>query len=209
MIIEVFIQNSKYYVEMMKIILESKVNPPESGQVHHIIPRCWFGHFQLDVDNSISNTVLLSYENHKKVHTLAYKCAKESWLKNKLACAAHLMGDKEADYVCSEETKKKMSEARKGRIPWNKGKKWSNPNGSIALKGRKLIFSEEHCKHISEAKKGKIIKISPEGLERKRQAAIKSNHNRVISLETRKKMSESLKGHIPWNKGLKMNMEEK
>ena len=208
MIIEVFNQNSKYYEEMMKIILESKVNPPESGQVHHIIPRCWFNHFHLVVDNSISNTVLLSYENHKKVHMLAYKCAKESWLKSKLACAAHLMGDKEAKYEFSEETKKKLSEARKGRMPWNKGKKWSNPNGSITLTGRTRIFSEEHCKHISEAKKGKTSKISTEGLERKRQATIKSNKTRIISLETRKKMSESLKGHIPWNKGLKMNKEE-
>ena len=207
MIIEVFNQNSKYYEEMMKIILESKVNPPESGHLHHIIPRCWFKHFQLTVDNSISNTVLLSYENHKKVHILAYKCAKERWLKNKLACAAHLMGDKEAKYICSEETKTKISESLKGRIPWNKDKKWSNPNGSIALKGRKRIFTEEHCKHISAGKNGKKYNISPEGLERKRQAAIRSNHNRVISEETKKKISESLKGHIPWNKGLKINKE--
>lgn len=45
-------------------------------------------------------------------------------------------------------------------------------------------------------------------MKRRRQATIKSNKSRVISLETRKKMSESLKGRVPWNKGLKMNKEE-
>jgi len=62
----------------------------------------------------------------------------------------------------SEEYKKKMSEARKGREPWNKGIPWS----------------EESKKKMSESHKGK----SP-------------------SEETKKKISESLKGNVPWNKG--------
>ena len=74
------------------------------------------------------------------------------------------------------------------------------------MKGRKL--TEETRKKMSDAKIGKTLNISAEGRERKRQATIKYNKNRVVSLETRKKISESLKGHIPWNKGLKMNMEE-
>lgn len=154
MIFEVFNQNSKYYREMMNIIVAAKVNPPEKGQLHHIIPRCWFKHYNMEVDNSISNTVLLSWEDHKKVHTLAYKCAKEQWFKTKMSCAAHLMGDKAAVMKHSEETKKKMSKTRKGRKlteEWkNKisktliGKPHIQPNGyKISKKGRENM-SESH-----------------------------------------------------------------
>lgn len=197
MILEVFDIDSKYYKEMIELIIESKVNPPEKGNIHHIIPKCWFKHYNLEVDDSISNTVLLTYENHKKVHTLAYKCAKEIWLKTKLSFAAHLMGDKEAKYKFSEETKKKWSESRKGRIPWNKGKKWSNPNGSIALKGKKKPKrTEEHSKHISESKKGKKPIYTEDGLRRKREATIKYNKTRNYrpSEETKKKISIAQKG---------------
>ena len=56
----------------------------------------------------------------------------------------------------SEETKRKMSEAHKGQISCNKGKKFSEDikqKMSEAHKGIK--FSEEHKQKMSEAKKGK------------------------------------------------------
>ena len=34
MIFEVFNQNSKYYSEMMNVILKAKNTPPEKGQIH-------------------------------------------------------------------------------------------------------------------------------------------------------------------------------
>jgi hypothetical protein len=183
MIFEVFNQNSKYYREMMDIILEAKNNPPEKGQVHHIVPRCWFKHYNMDVDNSISNTVLLSFEDHKKVHTLAYKCAKEKWFKSKMACAAHWMGDKEIKYIITEDMKKKISESKKGdknpqygKIPWNKGKK----------------FSEEIKKKMSESHKRE--NLSEDTIQKYRENAIK-NKPRLgtkTSEEARKNMSNAL-----------------
>ena len=180
MILEVFNINSEYYEEMMNIILVSKVNPPEKGQIHHIIPRCWYKHYNLEVDNSISNTVLLTYENHKKVHKLAYKCAKEKWLKSKLACACHYFGDNEPKIHLDEETRKKISASNKGK---------SKPKVSIALKGRKL--SEEHRQKLIDAHKKE--NLSSETIQKFRANAIKNKPRKgtITSEEARKNMSNA------------------
>lgn len=70
----------------------------------------------------------------------------------------------------SEETRRKMSEAQKGRRAWNKGKKLGP-------------CSEERRKHISEARKGKPH----------------PHKGHPASEETRKKISETLKGRALGN----------
>ncbi len=92
----------------------------------------------------------------------------------------------------SEESKRKMSEARKGRIPWNKGRKGhkhteeARKKMSAAQKGR--IFTVEHKRKLSEAKKGH----NPSEETRAKMAEAHKN----ISIETRERMSEALKGRI-------------
>jgi hypothetical protein len=81
----------------------------------------------------------------------------------------------------TEESKKKMSESRKGRIPWNKGKTGVTP-------GNKTARSEETKKRISDANLGKTQ--SQETIE-KRSAKLKGH---VVTLETRKKISDGNKG---------------
>ena len=65
----------------------------------------------------------------------------------------------------SEETKRKLSEALKGRISWNKGK---------------------HCKPLTEEHKIKISK--------KLKGRPANNKGRHVSEETKRKLSEALKG---------------
>lgn len=192
---------------MMDVIIAAKVNPPEKGHIHHIIPRCWFKHYNMEVDNSISNTVLLSWEDHKNVHHLAYKCAKEGWFRSKMAYAAHMFGDKEVKIIVSEETRKKHSIASMGNKNSLGHKHTDETKEKLREKmtNRKITWGDK----ISKSKKGKKITYSKEGLERKRQATIKYNKTRkyTISEETRKKISNTLKGRIPWNKGIKKNKE--
>ena len=74
---------------MMNIINAARLNPPESGHKHHIIPRCWFKMNNLPVDNSKDNMVLLTEEDHIKVHRLCILCAINPQLKGRMALAVH------------------------------------------------------------------------------------------------------------------------
>ena len=103
----------------------------------------------------------------------------------------------------SDETRQKMSEAKKGKKPNNYGKTHSDETRrkiSEANRGEKngnygRSFSEEHRRKMSEAHKGK--KISEEH-RRKISEAQKgkkpNNYGKSPSEETRRKMSEVQKG---------------
>lgn len=86
-ILEIYEYN-QHFVAMMNVINAAKLNPPVKGHKHHIIPRCYFKMKNLEVDNSENNIVLLTYEDHCKVHKLAFLCAKD-FIKAKLCCAYH------------------------------------------------------------------------------------------------------------------------
>lgn len=80
----------------------------------------------------------------------------------------------------SEETKRKISEALKGKEPWNAGKK-TGP------------LSEEHKKRLSESMKGGNSTSWKKG-------QTPWNKGKKHSSETRRKMSEALKGRSAWNR---------
>ena len=97
--------------------------------------------------------------------------------------------------INSPEARIKMSKAKKGCTPWNKGKfgvqmpsEETKVKISRALKGR--IFSDEHRAKISVANTGRYY--SPE--TRSKMSLAKKN----ISEETRNKMSHSQK--LRWSK---------
>ena len=99
----------------------------------------------------------------------------------------------------SEEARKKISEANKGHVAWNKGQKTSEEvkqKLSDAARNR----SAETKRKLSEGRKGK-----PHTEEtRKKLSDFQKNRPRTpLSEETRRKISESRKGQAPWNKGRK------
>lgn len=146
---EVYIYN-QHFVAMMNIINAARLNPPCKGHKHHIIPRCWFKMNNLPVDNSKDNIVLLTYEDHCKVHKLLTICVKDSKFRGKMCYAYHRLltlhnntdnvdwtltkwiGSSNYGKKFTEEHKKKLSDSHKGRI-----------------------FTEEHRKNISRAMTGK------------------------------------------------------
>ena len=154
---EIFTYN-QHFVAMMNIINAARLNPPKEGHKHHIIPKCWFKMNNLPIDNSVDNLVLLTYEDHCKIHKLMYLCIKGNTMKSKMAFAAHILnkcGTFPGLYL-TEEHRQKLSEAHKGIPGYWKGKKLYDDTKiklSKAHKGKKL--SAEHKLKIGEAHKGR------------------------------------------------------
>ena len=170
---EIFTYN-QHFVAMMNIINSSRLNPPTKGHRHHIIPKCWFIMHNLPIDNSDENMVLLTKENHIKVHKLSILCAATPEIKSKMGFAVHRLlngnfsgihhseetrkkiSEAHKGKHRSEETRKKISEAHKGKESWIKGKHLSEETRKKLSESHKgKVFSEEHRRKLSEAKKGK------------------------------------------------------
>ena len=114
----------------------------------------------------------------------------------------------------SEETKRKMrgmggmsgkshSEETKRKMRGRSHSEEAKKKISKATKGRKL--TEDHKKKISESNMGKSKTIT----EKRKQSAIKIAAARTgvpghkLTEETKRKISEATQGRIPWNKGIK------
>jgi len=105
-------------------------------------------------------------------------------------------------------SKQKMSKAKKGKPPWNKGKTGiysieTLNKMSLCKQGKKL--TQNHKLNISKSNKGRILSD-----ETKRKIS-KSNIGKVFSTETLKKMSDSTKGQIVTDQTkikLKLTMED-
>ena len=176
-ILDVFEYN-QHFVAMMNVINVARLNPPESGDKHHIIPKSWFRMNNLPIDNSDENLVLLSKEQHGKVHKLMSLCVKDKQLKRNMVLAAKLMGLSATSlkYIHTEETRKKISESLKGKI-----------------------FSKEHRRKLSESHKGKVTwNKGKKGMfsEETIRKISKASKCRSHSDESRKKMSESHLGKV-------------
>ena len=163
--------------------LKEEWKPVGSGlERHHIVPRHIGG---LDEE---ANYTYLTHREHIIAHWLLWKLYGRS--EDKIAYLAMNAKDIKVAYH-SKETRRKMSEAKKDFVPWNKGKKTGD---KCSRKGFK--FSEESKKKMSDARKGRApwnkgkTGIYSEETRRKISEGGKGSSH---SEETKKKMSESMK----------------
>lgn len=69
---------NQHFVAMMNIINLARLrNVNGKFERHHIIPRCFYRFSNMPVDDSESNVVNLTSDEHIKVHQLAALCAKD------------------------------------------------------------------------------------------------------------------------------------
>jgi len=129
--------------------------------------------FEFTVIESVENTDDLLVREQHYLDTLKPFLRENGY--NSVRNAANCLG-----FRHTEETKRKMSEARSG-----------------------TTRSEETKKKISEALKGRVVS---EAAKRKMSQAWEG---RQISQETREKMSQAHKGQTPWNKGVPHSEETK
>lgn len=179
---------NQHFVAMMNVINAARLNPPVKGHNHHIIPKCWFKMKGLPVDNSKDNLVMLSFEDHWKVHKLALLCSTTAIMRRNMALAVH-----------------RLTEGR-----YSEPKYWSGKNSPMYGKprsieickkisdGKKEHMNAETRKKISDARKGRTLgPLSDEH----RAAISKALKGRTFTSDTRKKISDALKGKTSEHKG--------
>lgn len=157
-----FDTESEYWEKVEKIYEESEHFPKKVVKyrnLHHKFPRSFSKRDGVDIDNDEDNLVSLSLADHFRVHYYLWKCSKKGY-RCKMAQAFVFMRKKMVAYASdetieqlakdyenimkdayevhsSEETRRKLSEAKKGKPGNRKGK----PK------------SEEHKRKLSEAAK--------------------------------------------------------
>ena len=97
------------YREILDIFKNSRINPPKKYKrhIHHIIPKCWYKMNNLPIDNSSSNLIGLSIQNHYKVHKLMCDCIIDSKLRKKMKAAVEILKEKFGAYLPDENKSRK------------------------------------------------------------------------------------------------------
>lgn len=205
---EKFLQNkySKIYLKIIeKAILSNRSRTKnEYFENHHIIPKSIGG---LDLKE---NLVLLTFREHYICHWLLIKFTNGDINKHKMILAFWLMNNRNKknnnSYTYkktkelliknligkkySDEFKKKLSDAHKGKSPWNKGLKNQYKIKRLPLSEELKNTLRENYKNKSQKEKDSIAKkIS------------KANRGRKV-------WNKGLKGvTVAWNKGKKISKE--
>lgn len=136
-------------------------------------------------DRPPEELIFLAKSEHISLHTKG----KLAW--NKGTCESGMKGKHH-----TEEQKRKMSEAHKGKLAWNKGKKGKHHTEetrkkiSETMKGHKV--SEETKRKIGEAS-SRALKGKPKSEEAKRKNS-EGHRGKSHSEETKRKISEAHKG---------------
>jgi hypothetical protein len=150
-------------------------------EAHHIIPKCMGGEGKYKEWNYHPNIVLLTAREHFLCHLLLVEIYPNN---NKLSSALWRMCNSGSNSQRYKPSSRIYEYSRIVFINSKKGKPLSeNHKNSISLGGKGRIFSKEHKQKIATALTGRI-----------RPDLSLANSKRVLSQETKNKISNSNKG---------------
>lgn len=88
------VEDNEYLHKYVSLVSSKKVDSVKrhKTQVHHIIPRAYFNHLGIEIDESENNRVILLYKDHLLAHYYLSLCAK-GWFKHYAQAAVVCMVD--------------------------------------------------------------------------------------------------------------------
>ena len=173
-----------FYCSLIELNRENKKEKFKT-QKHHIIPKCYFTSNGFSVDESKNNLVNLLYKDHIKAHYYLSLCSK-SIIKHKMEIAfIKMINTNRFHYQSSD--KEEFDEYQKIYESFCY-------NASLEKTGKK--FSERHRQSLSRS--WNYDKHQTPEIRRKNSEA---NKGKVLSAETRKKISVGLSGRVSSIKG--------
>ena len=195
------------YCELIESNLNTKYEKFKT-QKHHIVPRSYYKHNKIDIDNSKNNIINISHKNHLLAHFYLLHCSKNRWFKESCINAlvkmfrdwhnehsSNYWKDCDDEFIKSivnydslvEESCRLRSEKYKGSIIINNGVR------------DKFVLSDDDIQYYLDRgwKLGRLYKMSDETKEKLRRINLGKHH--TTSEETKRKIGEAnkiaLKGH--------------
>lgn len=203
-----FIDN-KYYKWYNMIITNAKHRQLHGyKEQHHIIPKCMGG------SNKKENLVMLTAREHFICHQLLARFVSNTFYKKKMLnaigkfvqnndlqkrilssrhykIARESIAEANRGRIYTKDARQKMSNLAKGRIPWNKGMKGLvNFPDTAKDKLRELYLGKSFKERYGDEKANQIKKKISKTKEGKPSGMSGKTH----TIETRKKMSNNMKG---------------
>ncbi len=131
------VTNNEYLDKYIDLIERNSTTIKEKYKTHshHIVPKCYFRHNNISIDNSLNNKVNLLIKDHLLAHYYLALCSKEEWFKiaNILVLQRAFGDDKDfiysltnyellqTEFCDSKSRSKQISNSMKGRIQVSKG----------------------------------------------------------------------------------------
>jgi len=195
---------------------------------HHIIPKSYYILNNLEIDNSNTNLVNLSIEDHILAHYYLCGCISDRSLYIRLCCAFYLMTSEKYNYISEEDLIKKLPKLltykeafhlrqkeifqsdswrekvsiswwKPNHIPWNKDlTKFTHPS-------MRIISEKNHLNQLGKIPWNKNLtkdidfRLSLSAEKRlhtlfEKTGYYGTNNGKKFSIETRKLMSDNMKG---------------
>ena len=217
-------KNNEYYrkyIELIDYAKSEEYELQEYYEKHHIVPRSFYEKKHMSIDNSDDNLVALNLQDHFMAHWYITKCCVKKMqrsmeyavvlMSNMVNCKTNREDTAISKAIAfalskvdkmriqmSEETRRKISEAKIGEKNPNFGKHLSEETrNKISEAKTGIIFTEEQKKKLSEAKTGENNPMFGKHLsEETRRKISEANTGIIFTEEHRKKMSQANKGKI-------------